>query len=701
VTTRLPRVDAVPKVTGAATYLADLPVGDALEAALLTSPIARGRIAAIDPAAARATPGVVRVFLPGDLPRIGPIDHWAAGQSTVPMMDDRIRHEGQPIALVVAETRLAAVEAVGRLVVEYHPETPSADFDALIGEAIEIKDWAPSSTGVGSVEDGLAEAAVVIEGRYRTADRHHAAIEPAGVIARWDGDSLDVQTTTQWVFGVRAALGAALGVPAERIRVRTPFVGGGFGAKGSTWPTEMLAALVSREVGRGVRLVLPRHQTFTLHGYQPATEQTVVLGASGDGRLRAIRHESIAVAAAADDYVEHGSMGSRTMYACPNIATRDRILRLDRPQPTFMRAPHEGPGMVGLEIAMDELAVALNIDPVELRLRNYATADPTSGKPFSSKRLDECYRVAAERFGWERRTAPPGSMREDGRLVGWGMASALMATFRFGSTARITARRDGAILVETASHEIGTGVGTMLRLVAADALGADPERIEVRLGDTNLPEAGGTFGSGTTIGAGSAVRLAALKLKTNLESLAGEPGLTAAEYPEVLALRQLEEVAETASWAPNRGESDFAMNAYGAIFVEVRIDPLIPAPRVTRCVGAYSVGRIINPLGARGQVASGIVWGLGQALLEDSRFDATSARFLARSLTSYHVPVSADVPTIEVSFAEEHDPHASLLGARGVGEIGTIGVGAAVANAVHHATGRRIRDLPIRIEDLL
>ncbi len=695
------RLDAEPKVRGSARYLADGGLAGGLEGAFATSRIARGRIVAIDATAARAIPGVVRVFLPGDLPRIGPIEHWAAGQATVPLMDDAIRHEGQPIALVLAETRLAALEAVGRLRVEYAAETPRVDFEGLRGEAIEIKDWAPTSTTVGSVEAGLAEAAVTIEGRYRTADRHHAALEPAAVVARWDGDRLEVEATTQWVFGVRAALGAALAIPLERIRVRAGFVGGGFGAKGSTWATELLAALAAREVGRPVRIVLPRSHSFTLHGYQPATDQTVVLGASRDGRLTAIRHESLAVAAAEDDYVEHGSLGSRSMYACPNILTRDRIVRLDRPQPTFMRAPHEGPGMVALEIAMDELAVELGIDPVELRLRNYATADPTSGKPFSAKSLDWCYTAGADRFGWSRRIATPGAMRDGDLLVGWGMASALMATFRFGSTARLTARRDGTLVVETASHEIGTGVGTMLRAVVAEALGADPAKIEVRLGDTDLPEAGGTFGSGTTIGVGSAVQAAALKLKKRMESLAGEPGLRIAEYPEVLALRQLEEVSELGSWAPTQDEKDHAMNAYGAIFVEVKIDPLLPVPRVTRCLGAYSVGRIINPTGARSQVVGGIVWGLGQALLEDSGFDPTTGQFLAKSLSTYHVPVNADVPDIEVIFAEEDDRYASPLGARGVGEVGTIGVGAAVANAVYHATGRRLREVPIRVEELL
>jgi xanthine dehydrogenase YagR molybdenum-binding subunit len=692
----VPRADAIAKVTGSAQYLADLPF-DGLDGAFLTSSIARGRILSIDATAARGMAGVTRVFLPGELPRIGPIDHWAAGQANLPLMDDRIRHEGQPVALVLATNGLVAAEATGRIEVRFRSEPARASLEGWASEAVEVEDWAASATEVGSVETGLAAAAVVVEGRYRTADRHHAALEPAAVIARWHGSELEVWVATQWVFGVRAALGSALGIPVERIRVRTPFVGGGFGAKGSTWPIEILAAIAAREVGRPVRIVLPRSQTFTLHGYQPATEQAITLGATGDGRLTAIRHHGISAGATGEDYVEHTSVGSRSLYACPNIETRDRIVRLDRPQPTFMRAPHEGPGMVGLEIAMDELAVALALDPVELRLRNYATVDPTSGKPFSSKALDWCYRHGAEVFGWARRTPAPGSMREGGSLVGWGMASATMSTFRFGSSARVTARRDGTVLVETASHEIGTGVGTMLRVVAAEALGTDPERVEVRLGDTALPEAGGTFGSGTTLGVGSAVRLGALRLMAKLESLAAEPAVRADEYPELLALRGLDQVSEMGVWSPRRGESGHSMHAYGAIFVEVRLEGRLSIPRVTRCVGDYSAGKIINPSGARSQVVGGITWGIGQALLEDSRFDPATARFLAKSLSSYHVPVQSDVPEIEVFFADEYDPHASEVGARGVGEIGAIGVGAAVANAFFHATGIRVRRLPVEV----
>ena len=695
--TPLVRQDAVSKVTGAAEFVADRLVDGALEGVFVRTDIGAGRVEGLDLESALDIPGVVRIFGPGELGVAGPLEHWAAGQATVPLSDHLIRHAGQPVALVVAETRAAAVAAAARVGVRFVSEVPRVGLEALLDEAIEIKDWAPTNSLVGDVAGAQDGAAVTVSERYRTADRHHAAMEPSAAIAEWTGDELMVSTSTQWVFGVRAALAQALGVPAERIRVRTGPVGGGFGAKGSTWPHEILAAAAARLLRRPVRICLSRAETFVAHGYQPATVQDVTLGAAQDGTLVAIRHESVSAAAMADDYVEHGSLGTRTMYRCPNIATRDRIVRLNRPQPTFMRAPHEGPGMTALEIAMDELAERLDLDPVELRLRNYADADPTSGKPFSSKKLRECYQLGAERFGWSRRSKAPGSMRDGPTLIGWGMASCLMSTFRFGGSARITIRRNGTVRIETGSHEIGTGVSTILPQIAAEVLGIDPAQVEVALGDTTLAEAGGTFGSATTMGVGSAVHAAATKLRASLEALAGEPGLEAAEYPEVLKLRHLDHLTEDGAWAPKQEESAYAMNAYGAVFVEVRIDPIIRMPRVSRCVGAYSVGRIINPRTARSQAIGGIVWGLGQALLEESRVDPRTGRFVAQGFGGYHVPANADVPDIDVMFAEEFDAHASTLGARGVGEIGTIGVGAAVANAVYHATGVRVRDVPIRI----
>ncbi|MGE0552895.1 MAG: xanthine dehydrogenase family protein molybdopterin-binding subunit, partial [Gemmatimonadales bacterium] len=467
------RVDGPAKVRGAAPFLADLPNDGGLEGRFVVSGVAAARVEALELGAARGLPGVVAVFGPGELPALPPLANWTLGQERHPLQQLDLAHAGQPLALVLAESAAEAERAAAAVSVRIVARPPRLGLSAHLDLAEEIDDWAPTRTATGDVDTALAGAAVVVQGRYRTANRHHAAMEPAGAQARWTGDDLELWTSTQWVGGVREALSKLLEVPLDRVRVRAAHVGGGFGAKGSCWPHEIFAAVAARVVGRPVRIVLPREQSFSAHGYQPETDQDVTLAADRDGRLTAIRHYSVSVAAIHDDYVEHGSLGSRSMYACPSIETLDRIVRLHQPQPTFMRAPHEGPGMVALEIAMDELAERLGLDPLELRLRNYAERDPSSGKPFSSKALRQCYEIGAERFGWAGRSAAPRSMRDGAELVGVGMASALMATFRFGSSARVALERSGQVRVETASHDIGTGVATIVSQIAADALGID------------------------------------------------------------------------------------------------------------------------------------------------------------------------------------------------------------------------------------
>jgi len=698
------RADGAVKVTGRARYTGDVRLEGLVHGAFVTSSIATGRVRRVDVTSAAALAGVVRVFTHENLPRLQPLTHGAAGQDFLPLQSDQVRHEGQPVALVLAESLETAREAAARVRVEYQPGEALVDFRQALDRAIEVEDWAPCETRVGDVARGLAEAEVTIQGAYRTADRHHHPMEPPAVLASWVDDHLTLYDATQWVWGVRGAVAEVLGIPVDQIRVRSDYLGGGFGCKGSTWPHEILAAVAAREVGRPVKIVLPRSQAWTAHGYQPATEQRVVLGATRDGRLTAVRHECVNPTSLADDYVEHGSAGTRSLYACPNIETRERVVRVHRNHPTFMRAPHEGPGMVALEIAMDELAYELGLDPVELRLRNHAEADPTSGKPFSSKALRECYRLGAECFGWARRPAAPRSLRDGHDLVGWGMASAIMQTFRIGASARVSLTRDGMVLIEAGTQEIGTGVRTILPQVAAEALGVPPERVHVALGDTALPETGGTFGSSTTIGVGSAVQDAAVKLRRKLEQLAGEPGLEPREYGEVLALRGLERLSMDGAWAPPRkaeGGQAYSMHAFGAVFAEVRVDPDLPIPRVSRCVGCYSVGQVINPKTARSQITGGMIWGIGQALLERSALDHRLGRYLWKNLAGYRMPVNADIPDLEVLFAEEFDPHASALGARGIGEIGAVGIGGAIANAVFHATGTRVREVPIGVEMLL
>jgi xanthine dehydrogenase YagR molybdenum-binding subunit len=406
------------------------------------------------------------------------------------------------------------------------------------------------------------------------------------------------------------------------------------------------------------------------------------------------------------DFVEHAAIGTRTMYACPAIETSHRGVHLDRPCPTAMRAPLEGLSMVGLECAMDELAERLDMDPLALRLANYADKDPTTNKPFTQKGLRECYRRGAERFGWSRRPRKAGSMKDGRDLIGWGMASALMSSFRNPATARISLETGGTFVIEAGTQEIGTGVSTVMPQIAAETLGVPVERVRIVLGDTALPETGGTFGSSTTASVGAAVQDAAAKLKA---ILAGEhrDGPASSEALDAILKRRGGQVSAEGSWTPGKESNplgqpaDRSMNTFGAVFAEVRIDADFCIPRVTRLVGVYSAGRIINPKTARSQIAGGLVWGVGQALLERSEMDVSLGRFLSKNLAGYLIPVNADVPPPEIEFIDEVDPHAGPLGCKGVGELGAVGVGPAILNAIWHATGRRIHHVPVTPEVLL
>jgi xanthine dehydrogenase YagR molybdenum-binding subunit len=704
------RLDGPAKVTGQARYTADTPRPGLAFAVLAMSNIAHGRIQNIDTRAAEAAPGVVKVLSHLNMPKLAAIPAQMPMQKLMPMQGDRIEYEGQPVALVVADTLEQATYAARLVRIDYLPASASVDFRQALDKSHPVSTYAEADTRVGDVEVGLARADVRIEHAYRTADRHHMTVEPSATLAEWRGSKLEVVDATQWVYGVRMTLAAAFAMAPEDIRVRNEFCGGGFGAKGYVWPHQILAAVAARETGRPVRLVLTRAQTFTSHGYQPGTEQTIALGATRDGHLTAIRHHSISPTATFDDYMEYAGAGTRTLYACPAIVTTHRAVPVHRGLGTPMRAPHEGPGMLALEIAMDELAVELDIDPVELRLRNYAEKnDPTTGKPFSSKKLAECYREGVERFGWARRNASPRSMRDGRNLVGWGMASAIMSTFRFPASARVTIDLKGHVLIEAGCQEIGTGAHTVMPQIAADALGVPVERVRLSLGDTTLPETGGTFGSSTTLGVGSAVHDAAVKLKAKLAELAktkGDGRTRETSYAKVLSRAGMDKLSAEGQWTPGPdasplGETSWSMASYGAVFAEVRIDEMLLIPRVSRLVGVYSAGRIVNPKTARSQMIGGMAWGVGQALLEASEMDRALGRYLSKNLAGYLLPVNADLGSVEVSFVDEVDPHASAIGARGIGELAAVGVGPAIANAVWHATGVRVREVPIRPEMLL
>ncbi|WP_205787365.1 xanthine dehydrogenase family protein molybdopterin-binding subunit [Specibacter cremeus] len=693
----LRRPDGAAKLTGAADYAADTPVDGVTHAALVPATVATGRIAHIDTAAAVRAPGVLAVLTHTDMPRLKTIGSPPLGQSVLPLQDDTVRYEGQPVAMVLAETFEQARRGAELVRATYADvAVPRAFGD---GESVTPRPGLISGNPagrVGDVEAGLAAATTVVTATYTTPNRHHSPMEPSATVASWHGDQLTVHESTQWVFGTQMALAAAFDLPADHVRVVCPFIGGGFGCKGFVWPHTLLAAAAARVTGRPVKLVLTRAQMFTSCGHQPATTQTLTLGTDDDGRLTAVRHHSVNPTSTFDDYAENATGGTRWMYASPAIDVAVLVEHTSRQTPTPMRAPAEGLGMFALESAMDELAYALRMDPVELRLRNEPAVDPMTGQPFSSRPLPDCLRAAAQRFGWSGRPAEPRSMRDGDELVGWGMASVTMDTFRLPSSARVRLQADGRTIVEAGTQEIGTGLPGVLTTIAAQTLGVDPGSVEVHHGDTDLPETSGTFGSSATMGVGSAVAAAATELRDKLDALAGTGA-----YPRRLADAGLDSLDAEARWDPaERGEGR-SIHTYGAIFVEVRVDPDLGLVRMPRCTATYAAGRIINPLTARSQMIGGIAWGYGQAMLEESILEPQLGRFLSKNMAGYLVPVCADIGDIDVSFIEDPDTDASPLGAKGIGELGAVGVSAAIANAVFHATGIRVRDLPISIERLL
>jgi xanthine dehydrogenase YagR molybdenum-binding subunit len=702
------RADGRLKVAGAARYTADIPIEDAAHAAIVHSTIANGRTISIDTRAAEGAPGVLAVFTHRNLPRMNPTPKpWSHlhphGQGYLPLQDDKIHYAGQPVALVVAETLDEAAHAGTLLNVEYVAEPPLVFSRDSVKEAVDPPQFLwPVASSVGDAETGIAAGAFRIDEVYTTADRHHNQMEPHATVAAWHEDgSLTLYETTQHIFGARDLVSIVLGIPIEKINVVCEFLGGGFGGKAYVWPHTLLAALAAKVLRRPVRLQLTRAQMYSMAGHQPATVQRVVLSADSDGRLIGIRHDSISPTPVFDSYIEYAATASRSLWAASGgIATNHKVVHVNRNTPTAMRSPHEALGHFALESAMDELAYRAGIEPVALRLRNDTETDPLSGRPFSSRAMRKCLLEGGARFGWEKRSPEPRSMRDGRYLIGQGVAAAIYTHWRWPAKARVTLNTDGTALVETGTHDLGTGTYTVLQQVAADALGLPPEMVMVRLGDTRLPASHASIGSATMANAGASVLLAAKAARDKAMALAGSNSNIG--YAELLARNGLPTLSAEADYDPvPEADGPKAVFSFAGVFAEVRIDPELGLVRINRVVGAYDAGRIVNPKTARSQAIGGIIWGVGQALLEQSEMDQRTARFVNRNYSGYLVPTNADIPDLDVLFVGEFDAEASPLGAKGLGELTAVSVAPAIANAVHHATGKRIRDLPITIEKLL
>jgi len=729
----LSRADGRLKVTGGARYTADIPGSAFVNAAIVYSTIANGRVVSIDATAAENAPGVLVVLTHKNTPRMKALP-WShlrpQGQTYLPLQDDRVHYAGQPVALVVGTTLDQATYAGTLIKVAYENNVPAIfDLRTAKKDAVEPSQrmW-PLSSSIGDADKAITGAAVQIEHTYTMPDRHHNPMEPHVTLAVWDDDgTLTLYDSTQMVVGTRKLASQVLGVPEEKINVVCEFLGGGFGGKSWSWPHTLLAALAAKVVNRPVRLQLTRAQMYSMAGHQAATVQTTALGADHDGKLTGIRHHSVNPTSIFDDYVEYAAMASRHLWhASGGISTSHKVVRVNRNSPVVLRAPMEAQGHFAVECAMDELAYATGVDPVALRLRNDTDTDPYSGRPFSTRALHECLTQGAARFGWDNRTPEPRSMREGCYLIGQGMAAAIYTHWRWPGKARVTLNADGSALVEAAAHDIGTGTYTIMARVASDVLGLTPDKVTVRLGDTRLPESHPAIGSSTTANATAAVMLAAqvARAKAIELALAGrdapiagavakdviivESGLALAKrnlninYAKLLTRNGLSSLVGHGDYDPvEEVNGPKAMFSFAAVFAEVRVDPDLGVVRLNRFVGAYDAGRIVNPKTARSQAIGGIIWGTGQALLEQSETDPVSGQFINRNYSGYLVPTNADIPELDVLFVGDFDEEASPLGAKGLGELTAVSVAPAIANAVYHATGKRVRDLPITIEKVL
>ena len=701
----LPRQDGPAKVTGAARYASDHLAEGMLYGVLVGAPVPAGRLRAIDADAARDLPGVTHVLTHAEMPKLAAPPVPPAASARVPMQDDEIQYEGEPIAIVLAQTVEAAEHAASLVQadVEPAPFTPHPRGNRAGADVPRESGYlsGPTDAEHGDVERALARAPVHLDATYVQPSRHHNPMEPSATLAQWQDGTLAMVDATQWAYGVRIVMCALFGIAPEQVRVRSPHTGGAFGCKGLVWPHQIIAAAAAQITGRAVRVALSRAQMYSTVAYQPQMVQTVSLAASGDGRLAAIEHESINVTSASDDFVEYATMASQTTYAAAAIRVRQRVHRANVNLGTAMRAPVEGCGLWALGSAINELAAKLQIDPIELRLINHADVHPFTGQPWSSKRLRECYELGARAFGWRRRPSEPE--RDGPWLVGQGMADCAMGTFRFPSSAHVRLYADGRAVILSGTQDIGTGIVTILTQIACGVLGLEPGLVSCEIGDTELPEAGPTFGSSSTMGVGAAVMAAAQDALAKLRERSGEElGATPGTGALSAAMRSagIEELVGVGSFAPE--DSPYALQTFGAIFVEVGFDPELGIIRLRRAVGRYSVGRIVNPRTARAQMLGGIVWGWGKATMEASRQDERLGRWLSKNLAGVALPVNADIPAdVDVEFIDEVDEHAGPIGGKGLGELGATGVDAAVADAVFHATGRRIRELPITPDKLV
>jgi xanthine dehydrogenase YagR molybdenum-binding subunit len=725
------RVDGRAKVTGKAKYAAEFQIPQLAYAVMVTSTIANGRIERMDTLAAQRAGGVLTVMTPANAPRLPQggkaAVHPPAGRVLSLLQDDLVHYNNQPVAVVVAETLEQAIYAASLVRVRYQNQAAQLDFEAGFATAHPGgHGHDPAEISAGELSAGMAAGEVKVDEVYLTPMQNHNPMEPHATIAQWTGEQLTLHDATQYISGVKQTVARTLGLPDDNVRVLCPFTGGGFGSKGSTWSHVVLAAMAAKVVNRPVKLVLERPQMFGAVGGRPRTHQHIVLASKRDGTLTAMQHDVHTHTSVIEDFTEPSSNVTRMLYACPAIQTSQKLVPLTLGTPTFQRAPGESTGTFALEIAMDELACKLNMDPIALRLKNYAEKDPTSNKAFSSKNLRECYSRGAEGFGWAKRNPQPRSRKEGREWVGWGMATATYSANRSAASALVQFEPSGRVTVASGSQDLGTGTYTIMAQVAAATLNLPMELIDAKLGDSTMPKSPVSGGSQTAASLTPAVQAAAkqaqLKLLTAAAGDTGSPlhgtqpdelefrdgriirkgqPQSGESFTAFLARNGNQPLGAVASAEPDQDAQEYSNHSWGAVFAEVAVDESLGMPRVRRVTGVYDIGTLLNEKTGKSQLIGGIVWAVGFALHEGSHADGRNGRIVNNNLAEYHVPVNADIGEIDVSVIGTPDTKFNPLGARGIGEIGITGASAAVANAIYHATGKRIRSAPITPDMLL
>jgi xanthine dehydrogenase YagR molybdenum-binding subunit len=717
------RYDALAKVTGRAKYAAEFPVENLAYAYVVQAGIPSGTIVSIDQSTAGRASGVYSIITPFNAPKL-----TVPGNVNI-LQDTNVLFSGQPIAVIVARSLPEAEQAARLLRIEYKQQPAKLDFEALLKDARQAKRGG-APTRRGDPEASLAKATVVIDEIYSTPIQNHNPMEPHATIASWSrdesGDKLSIYDATQGISGVQGSLAHAFSIPPANIHVQCPYTGGGFGCKGYVWSHTILAAMAAKVVQRPVKLVLGREQMYGTVGSRPNTHQRIKLAASADGKLLLTQHDSTCYTSLISDWTETATGQTQLLYDSESLSTSQPLVDLNLGMGTWMRAPGEATGSVGLEIALDELAEKLNIDPIQLRLINYAENDPRQGKPWSSKHLRECYAQAADRFGWSKRVAKPSQHREGNKLIGYGMATANYGAGRRPSAAVVRFLPNGRVYVGVGTQDIGTGTYTILAQTAADTLFMDPTLVDVKLGDTTLPPSGGSGGSTTAASVCPGVYDAAIQARLKLAQLAVADtksalhGATAEDIrtkdgklflksdPQkseaitaLIARNGNTPVEATATSEMPKDRESFTSHSWGAIFAEVAVDADTHMVQVRRMVGTYDIGTLINKTTGTNQLVGGVVWGVSMALYEETLIDKIYGRTVNENLAEYHVPVNADIHEIDITCVGIPDYRFNPLGSRGIGEIGITGAAAAIANAIYNATGKRVRDLPITLDKLM